>query len=148
MGDAIAQDCLATTICCDLHRRMFGDVWRWAGDYRTFDVNIGNTPFVQVPMMSGRRLAVHGTDGAQDVLSGRTGSAPAPSPCVDPSLRERKRPFARLLADVIMKAPQSRAAVLGLCVAVETGEARAAYVAALARSGRPQHRPASGLAQS
>lgn len=25
----------------DLHRRMFGDVWRWAGDYRTTPRNIG-----------------------------------------------------------------------------------------------------------
>jgi len=26
-----------------LHKRMFGDVWRWAGKYRTRAVNIGNT---------------------------------------------------------------------------------------------------------
>jgi Fic-DOC domain mobile mystery protein B len=25
-----------------LHRRMFSDVWRWAGDFRKYDVNIGN----------------------------------------------------------------------------------------------------------
>lgn len=24
-----------------LHRRMFGDVWRWAGTYRTSDKNLG-----------------------------------------------------------------------------------------------------------
>jgi Fic-DOC domain mobile mystery protein B len=27
-----------------LHQQMFGDVWSWAGDFRTADVNIGNVP--------------------------------------------------------------------------------------------------------
>lgn len=26
---------------CELHRRMFSEVWRWAGDYRTTERNIG-----------------------------------------------------------------------------------------------------------
>jgi Fic-DOC domain mobile mystery protein B len=29
----------------DLHRRMFGDVWRWAGRYRTTSRNIGVVPW-------------------------------------------------------------------------------------------------------
>jgi Fic-DOC domain mobile mystery protein B len=33
----------------DLHRRMFGDVWRWAGNFRTTERNIGIT-FYQIPM--------------------------------------------------------------------------------------------------
>jgi Fic-DOC domain mobile mystery protein B len=28
-----------------LHRRMFGEVWRWAGEYRTSDRNLGVKPF-------------------------------------------------------------------------------------------------------
>lgn len=44
------KDCLTDNYICELHKKMFGDVWRWAGDYRTFDVNIGNTQFVQVPV--------------------------------------------------------------------------------------------------
>jgi Fic-DOC domain mobile mystery protein B len=28
----------------DLHHRMFGDVWKWAGKYRTTDKNIGVDP--------------------------------------------------------------------------------------------------------
>lgn len=32
----------------DLHRRMFGEVWRWAGAYRTVDRNLG-VPSSQVP---------------------------------------------------------------------------------------------------
>ncbi len=33
----------------DLHRRMFGDVWRWAGNFRTTERNIGIT-YYQIPM--------------------------------------------------------------------------------------------------
>lgn len=32
----------------DLHRRMFGDVWRWAGDFRTSERNIGTT-YYEIP---------------------------------------------------------------------------------------------------
>jgi Fic-DOC domain mobile mystery protein B len=32
-----------------LHRRMFGSVWKWAGDFRQSDKNIGG-PWHQVPM--------------------------------------------------------------------------------------------------
>jgi Fic-DOC domain mobile mystery protein B len=33
----------------DVHGRMFGDVWRWAGDFRTSERNIG-IPYYQIPM--------------------------------------------------------------------------------------------------
>jgi Fic-DOC domain mobile mystery protein B len=32
---------LDTTFICDLHKRMLGGVWTWAGTYRTKDTNIG-----------------------------------------------------------------------------------------------------------
>jgi len=33
-----------------LHQRMFGDVWTWAGRYRTIDVNIGGIKPYEVPI--------------------------------------------------------------------------------------------------
>lgn len=34
---------------CDLHRRMFGDVWKWAGHYRRHDTNVGSHwPYIQM----------------------------------------------------------------------------------------------------
>ena len=33
----------------DLHKRMLGEVWRWAGDFRTTERNIG-IPYYQIPM--------------------------------------------------------------------------------------------------
>jgi Fic-DOC domain mobile mystery protein B len=33
-----------------LHKQMFGDVWSWAGDFRTRDVNIGNVQAHRIPV--------------------------------------------------------------------------------------------------
>ena len=33
----------------DLHKRMLGDVWRWAGEFRTSERNIG-IPHYEIPM--------------------------------------------------------------------------------------------------
>lgn len=33
-----------------LHKRMFGDVWSWAGNFRTSDVNIGNVQAHRIPV--------------------------------------------------------------------------------------------------
>ena len=35
------RDLFSETFARSLHRRMFDQVWRWAGDYRTTDKNIG-----------------------------------------------------------------------------------------------------------
>lgn len=40
----------------DLHRRMLGDVWRWAGDFRTSERNIGMA-YYQIPMALRQLLA-------------------------------------------------------------------------------------------
>ena len=41
---ALAADLLHVTGLLDLHRRMFGDVWTWAGALRTTEKNIGVAP--------------------------------------------------------------------------------------------------------
>lgn len=43
------SDPLSDTFIRDLHKRMFGQVWRWAGSYRKTDKNLGE-PWQQVPM--------------------------------------------------------------------------------------------------
>lgn len=35
------HDCLNVSFCFDLHSRMFGQVWKWAGKVRQTDKNIG-----------------------------------------------------------------------------------------------------------
>lgn len=36
-----AEDLLEANFICTLHKRMFADVWAWAGDYRQTERNIG-----------------------------------------------------------------------------------------------------------
>lgn len=35
-----AEDFLSPVFLCRLHEKLFGDVWKWAGKYRTVEVNI------------------------------------------------------------------------------------------------------------
>jgi Fic-DOC domain mobile mystery protein B len=48
-------DILSDDFARDLHRRMFGDTWRWAGAYRTHDTNIG-VDWQQVPTQTRQLL--------------------------------------------------------------------------------------------
>lgn len=43
------KDICSDTFLRDLHKKMFGDVWKWAGTYRTSERNIGVAPY-QIPM--------------------------------------------------------------------------------------------------
>jgi len=38
------KDLLESAFICRLHKRMFGDTWRWAGRFRTTEKNIGIDP--------------------------------------------------------------------------------------------------------
>jgi Fic-DOC domain mobile mystery protein B len=44
------NDILTTDFVRTLHKQMFGDVWSWAGDFRTRDVNIGNLQAHRIPV--------------------------------------------------------------------------------------------------
>ena len=43
------RDLLTKKFVTDLHRQMLGDVWRWAGKFRTSDRNLG-IPFYEIPV--------------------------------------------------------------------------------------------------
>lgn len=42
------RDLLREKFIRDLHKRMLGDVWRWAGNFRTSERNLG-IPFYEIP---------------------------------------------------------------------------------------------------
>lgn len=44
------DDILTTDFVRTLHQQMFGDVWSWAGDFRTGDVDIGNLQAHRIPV--------------------------------------------------------------------------------------------------
>lgn len=50
------RDVLTERFVKDLHGRMLGDVWRWAGDFRTSDRNIG-IAYYKIPMALRELLA-------------------------------------------------------------------------------------------
>ena len=50
------RDLLTEKFVKDLHGHMFGDVWRWAGDFRISQRNIG-IPFYEIPMALRQLLA-------------------------------------------------------------------------------------------
>ena len=39
------SDILSLQFCLELHKRLFGEVWKWAGKYRQTEKNIGIYPF-------------------------------------------------------------------------------------------------------
>lgn len=44
-----AKDLFTEKFICSLHKRMYGDVWAWAGEFRKTDKNIGIDKF-QIPV--------------------------------------------------------------------------------------------------
>jgi Fic-DOC domain mobile mystery protein B len=50
------RDVLTQKFVKDLHGRMLGDVWRWAGDFRTSERNIG-IPYYEIPIALRQLLA-------------------------------------------------------------------------------------------
>lgn len=60
------KDILSDDFLCTLHKRLFGEVWEWAGSYRLTEKNIGIDPLyigVQLRMLvdEARYWAEHGT---------------------------------------------------------------------------------------
>lgn len=46
-------DILSSAFCRTLHKRLFGDVWQWAGDFRQTEKNIGVDPLqIQVELQN------------------------------------------------------------------------------------------------
>ena len=43
------RDVLDEALLTSLHKRMYGNVWRWAGEHRTSDKNIGDVDAYRIP---------------------------------------------------------------------------------------------------
>jgi Fic-DOC domain mobile mystery protein B len=49
LGGRRRRDLLSEKFIKDLHKRMLGDVWRWAGEFRQSERNLG-IPFYEIPV--------------------------------------------------------------------------------------------------
>ncbi|OYW52798.1 MAG: hypothetical protein B7Z29_18150 [Hyphomicrobium sp. 12-62-95] len=130
-------------------QRVLGEVWTWAGQYRLNDVNIGNTAPHQI------EVAVHQVfDDARAWIEYKS-FEPA-----EIAIRLHHRlvlihPFVngngrstRLMADVAAKSLGLKPFTWGADSLAETGEARAAYVAALKAADNHDLDPLLAFAQS
>ena len=122
-----------------LHRRMFGDVWKWAGSYRRHDTNMG-APWPYVPIQVLELL--------EDVSAQTSDRANMPWAADELAVRFHHRlvaihPFpngngrhARLAADLLVELLGESAFTWGARDLSEEGTARAAYLEALRRADR------------
>lgn len=120
-----------------LHKRMFGDVWRWAGTYRQHDTNLG-AHWLYIAMQVRELLA--------DVLVQTADSARLPWSADEVALRFHHRlvsihPFpngngrhARLAADLLVHGIGGSVFSWGSENLGAPGEARQAYLEALRRA--------------
>ena len=126
------KDCLTDIFLSALHKRMFGQVWKWTGAYRTFDVNIGKTPYYQVPVevraaLDDARYRFDNKTFAPHELGVRVHHRLV---LIHPFVNGNGR-CTRLMADIIVRRMKAAPLTWGSASLVETTEARRAYVAAL-----------------
>lgn len=132
----------------DLHRRMFGDVWRWAGRYRTTERNLGISPW-EIPVET-RKL----------VDDAKTWVAQATYPRDEIAVRLHHRlawihPFAngngrhaRLVADLLIMRRGGERFSWGRGSLYSAGELRQRYIAALRAADRHDVAPLVAFARS
>lgn len=140
-------DLLTDTFARELHRRMFNQVWKWAGKYRTTERNLG-WEWPRIP--EGMRVLL--TD-ASYWLEHDT------YPLAEIAVRLHHRmvvihPWpngngrhARLLADILVAARGAAAFTWGADL-VSTGDARTRYLAALRAADQNDYGPLLAFASS
>jgi Fic-DOC domain mobile mystery protein B len=125
-----------------LHREMFGQVWRWAGTYRTTERNIGISPW-EIPMAVRSLMA--------DAVFWTTGDQPMPVDDAAVRLHHRLvaiHPFpngngrhARELTDLLLQAQKAELFSWGRGSLTDAGATRAAYIAALRSADAHDYEP-------
>lgn len=124
-------DVLTEAFLFELHRRMFGAVWGWAGQVRTTDKNIGVDKFsirpeVRKLIEDARYWREHGTYDADELAVRFHHRLVAIHPFPNGNGRH-----ARLMADLLVQGLGRRPFSWGGASLVETSELRKAYIGAL-----------------
>ena len=124
-------DLLHDDFSLNLHKRMFCDVWNWAGTYRRTERNIGIDPIriaAEVPMMFDdlRYWVDHQTFLADEIAVRLHHRLVAIHPFPNGNGRH-----ARLMADLLIERMGGKSFSWGGASLADTGQLRAAYVKAL-----------------
>lgn len=131
------KNILSEDFICLLHKRMFGNVWKWAGTFRKSEKNIG-TPWVQIAVEL-KMLC----DDANAWLEFNTYSPDEFAArfhhrlvYIHPFANGNGR-HARLMADLILeKLFKSKPFTWGKAVLTKQGKSRSAYIKALKAADR------------
>ena len=130
-ADARRRDILDRDFLSELHQRMFGDVWRWAGQYRTTARNIGVDAHriamdVQQAVDDARYWVDHATYSPDEIAVRFSHRLVAIHPFPNGNGR-----FSRLVGDLLAHQLGQPPFTWGQANLVTTGETRARYVEAL-----------------
>ncbi|MBB4101412.1 mobile mystery protein B [Sphingomonas kyeonggiensis] len=125
------RDVLDQDFLNDLHKRMFGDVWRWAGQYRTTARNIGIDAYriaVEVrQVIDDARYWVENETYPPDEIAIRFSHRVV---AIHPFPNGNGR-FSRLVGDLLARQLGQPAFTWGRANLVDAGETRARYIDAL-----------------
>jgi Fic-DOC domain mobile mystery protein B len=142
------KDCFTADYLLELHQRMFANVWNWAGDYRQHEVNIGNTAPHEIPVRvrevldDARYWVEHQSYGPHELAVRLHHRLVLIHPFANGNGR-----CTRLVADVVIRRLGAEPLTWGSGSLVETGEARAAYMAALTAADGHDYGPLVGFAR-
>lgn len=120
----------------ELHRRMFGEVWRWAGRYRTTERNLGIAPWEIATevrtLIDDARLWIAQTTYPSDVIAVRVHHRLV---WIHPFANGNGR-HARLFADLLVMRLDGERFTWGSGGLYSAGELRQRYIAALRAADR------------
>jgi Fic-DOC domain mobile mystery protein B len=125
------RDILDRDFLSKLHRRMFGDVWRWAGRYRTTERNIGVEPYrigpdVQQFIDDARYWVEHATYAPDEIAVRFSHRLVAIHPFPNGNGR-----FSRLAGDLLARQLGRPPFSWGRAKLINASETRAQYIVAL-----------------
>lgn len=142
------RDLLSEDYLPELHRRLFGDVWAWAGDFRTTERNIGVEPLrigVDLRMaLDDARYWVENETFAADEIAVRLHHRLV---AIHPFPTGNGR-TTRLMADLIVTRLGGEPFTWGRQNLTDVGTTRAKYVAALRAADNHDIQPLLAFARS
>ncbi|HEV2899951.1 MAG TPA: mobile mystery protein B [Pseudaminobacter sp.] len=142
------RDVLDHEFLNELHRRMFGEVWRWAGQYRMTARNIGVDAYriavdVRQTVDDVRYWVEHGTYPPDEIAVRFSHRLVAIHPFPNGNGR-----FSRLVGDLLARQLGRPPFSWGRANLVDAGETRARYVAALRAADNHEIEPLLAFARS
>lgn len=142
------RDVLNVTFLRNLHRRMLGDVWRWAGEYRTTGKNIGidawKIPLEMQQLIENVRYWVDNETFPPDEVAARFHHRLV---WIHPFSNGNGR-FARLATDLLIRDLGHPLLTWGSGNLVDGGQLRTAYIDALRAADRNDYGPLIAFVRS